>query len=672
MIRGGINKACVVLWRWAIILVALWGWVPRVGAQLNVDMLEERGRNLISTKDYLLAIHYFHQAIKAKPDRADLYYYRSLAKIYLDDYPGAEQDASKAISLHKYHTEAYRVRGFARMRLGMDSLALEDFNAGLIFLPYDRDFLYYKGAALTKLKRYEEADTAAQTLIRYHKTFYGGYSQRAAIKLEQKDTIMALDLIARSLELEKKDPFPYLIRAEINWQRKNWTSAKEDIDKAIELEPQETGLYLNRAFVRYNMDDYFGAMSDYNYAIELEPDNYAAHYNRALLRYEVMDLEGAMADFSWVLERNPDNFHARYSRAMIYMESGRNKDAIPDLRIIADQFPRFHPVYYALAQAYSQIGNNTKAIEAYNKAEDIVRRYVKDPVHNQLDRPHIAAVSNDSGLEQKEGESPEDVMKRFNQLLTVSPTETAQLSYQESIQGRVQDRTFQTKPLGEFRITPFHDQNELASSPNYFAELNRMNTSGKAPFKLYIVNEPGTLESAQIEQLFSTANAITLNLRKKRPTAADYFNRGICMWLLKDYDAARADMDSSLNLKADFTPALLARAGIYADMAQADPAVTDVSLQMAMADIDATLRLNPRLSFAWYNKAAIYYRINDYTSALGALNTAIQINPDFGQAYFNRGLVYLQLGNKDAGLSDLRRAGELGILPSYSILKRMQ
>lgn len=666
------HHVCRPLWRWLVVAAAVLGCVQQAAAQYNVDMLEERGRNLISTKDYLLAIHYFHQAIKAKPDRADLYFYRSLAKIFLDDFQGAEQDATKAISLHKYHTEAYRVRGFARMRSDKDSLALEDFNMGLMFLPYDRDFLYYKGGALAKLKRYEEADTAAQMLIRYHKNFYGGYSQRAAIKLEQKDTIMALDLIARSLELEKKDPYPYLIRAEINWQRKNWPSAKEDIDKAIELEPSEVGLYLNRAFVRYNMDDYFGAMSDYNYAIELEPANFAARYNRALLRYEVMDLEGAVADFNWVLEQNPGNFHARYSRALIYMETGRNKDAIPDLKIIADQFPRFHPAYYALAQAYSQIGNSSKAIAAYNKAEDIVRRYVKDPEHNQLDRPHIAAVSNDSGLEQKDGETPEDVMKRFNQLVTVSPTETSQMSYQESIQGRVQDRTYQTKPLGEFRITPFHNPNELDASPNYFAELNRLNSSGKAPFRLYIVNEPGTPEPAQIEQLFSTAGAITRNMKNRKPTAADYFNRGVCLWLLKDYDAARADMDSALVIKADLTPALLARAGIYADKAEADPVGHDASLQMAMADIDATLRLNPRLSFAWYNKAALYYRINDYTSALGALNTAIQINPDFGQAYFNRGLVYLQMGNKDAGLSDLRRAGELGILPSYSILKRMQ
>lgn len=44
---------------------------------------------------------------------------------------------------------------------------------------------------------------------------------------------------------------------------------------------------------------------------------------------------------------------------------------------------------------------------------------------------------------------------------------------------------------------------------------------------------------------------------------------------------------------------------------------------------------------------------------------------DLGEAYYNRGYLYLMLGNKDAGIADLSKAGELGIVPSYNLLKRM-
>ena len=64
--------------------------------------------------------------------------------------------------------------------------------------------------------------------------------------------------------------------------------------------------------------------------------------------------------------------------------------------------------------------------------------------------------------------------------------------------------------------------------------------------------------------------------------------------------------------------------------------------------------------------------IGDLTSALQCYSEAIRISPTFGQAYYNRGLVYLQLGNKASGVADLSKAGELGVLPSYNVLKRMQ
>ena len=51
---------------------------------------------------------------------------------------------------------------------------------------------------------------------------------------------------------------------------------------------------------------------------------------------------------------------------------------------------------------------------------------------------------------------------------------------------------------------------------------------------------------------------------------------------------------------------------------------------------------------------------------------ALTIDPEFGQAYFNRGLCYLNAGNRQQAFSDLSKAGELGVLPSYNLLKRMK
>ena len=93
---------------------------------------------------------------------------------------------------------------------------------------------------------------------------------------------------------------------------------------------------------------------------------------------------------------------------------------------------------------------------------------------------------------------------------------------------------------------------------------------------------------------------------------------------------------------------------------------------MAASDYDEALRLNPRLVFAWFNKGNIMYASGDYTSALHCYSEALETDPQFASALFNRGITYLRMGNKRQAFADLSKAGELGVLPSYNILKRMK
>ena len=95
------------------------------------------------------------------------------------------------------------------------------------------------------------------------------------------------------------------------------------------------------------------------------------------------------------------------------------------------------------------------------------------------------------------------------------------------------------------------------------------------------------------------------------------------------------------------------------------------TLDQVMADLDQVIKLAPKNVYAHYNKGNIYMLQGDYTSAISSYSTAIQLKPDLAEAYYNRGLMYLRMGNKNLGVADLSKAGELGILPSYNVLKRM-
>lgn len=53
------------------------------------------------------------------------------------------------------------------------------------------------------------------------------------------------------------------------------------------------------------------------------------------------------------------------------------------------------------------------------------------------------------------------------------------------------------------------------------------------------------------------------------------------------------------------------------------------------------------------------------------IRAAIERNPDFAEAYYNRGLVYIYLGQNDEGIADLSKAGELGVVSAYNVIKRL-
>lgn len=86
---------------------------------------------------------------------------------------------------------------------------------------------------------------------------------------------------------------------------------------------------------------------------------------------------------------------------------------------------------------------------------------------------------------------------------------------------------------------------------------------------------------------------------------------------------------------------------------------------------DTTLSLSPRMLYAYYNNGCLLLAMNDLTGAISAFSKALELRSDLGEAYYNRGLTYLRLGNREPGIADLSRAGEYGITPSYSVLKRM-
>lgn len=658
-----------------------------LSGQINTDQVLRIGQNNLYFEDYVLSIQYFNRVIEVKPYLAKPYFLRAVAKLNLDDYLGAEADASMALERNPFIVDAWEVRGVARQNLGLNREAIEDYSRALEMLPDSRGLLYNKAVAQQEIKEYSGADSTFTRLLQRFPGFDAGYLGRARLRLAMKDTVGARADIDKALEINRNAVNGYVMRADIAINsEKDYAAALADMDRAIKLQPKYAGFFINRAYLRYMNDDFNGAFADYDYALVLEPENTLALFNRGLLRSEVHDTDKALTDFSRVLYLDPDDYKALYNRAMLRLQTGRLDAAINDLDKLIEVFPDFAAAYFMRYEAKRTKGDMKGADRDYRKSIALAetRLNIDEKGHYSPFESTSAASDSDSLNEESDVTtmSQEQVKRRFSSLSTISDnSQPEQVFNSKEIRGKVQDRnvTIELEPI--FAVTYYSSPSELKMSGDYMKEADEINATRALRFLLQVTNrEPSTTDEETARRHFESINYYNSYLSSHTPRAIDYMGRAMDFMTLRDYENAIPDLTRAIGITPDFTLAYLIRSNARFMNARTphgdnepDGMLTDSrqKMRLALADIDKVIELSPLMPVAHYNKGVMLATEGDYTSALLSLSRAIELKPDFGEAYYNRGYVYLTLGNRDAAFKDLSKAGSLGVVSSYNLLKRM-
>lgn len=675
------------------ILVTLTGLLAIVSltAQINTDQVLQIGRNALYFEDYMLSIQYFNQVIQAKPYLAKPYLFRAIAKLNLDDFKGAEEDASLAIERNPFITDAYEVRAVARQNMGNPGDAITDYDVALSRLPDNRGILFNKTIALEELKRYDEALESYNSLIAKHPGFDNAYVGRARLYLTTGDTIRAVEDLDKAIGLNRNSVNAYVLRADISIKsEKNFQRALDDMNEAIKLQPHYSGFFVNRAFLRYNLDDYFGAMADYDYAISLDPVNPVAYFNRGLLRAEVHDRDRAIADFSKVLEFDPNDYRSLFNRANLYRETRNYPKAIADISRVVDAFPDFDGALFTRFQIYDEMGDKVNAQRDYNKALSLSKsNLAKAEKRKQDGEDNESSENGDENIGNKT-EPDELVTRRFTSLLTIENEHELDREYNnKSIRGRVQDRDVAVKLRPLFVASYYATTNQLKETPYYIKEVDDINSTRILRFVMMVTSDDVVLtDPDDIQRHFNSIEYYNSFIPTHQQRSVDYFGRGMDFMTIRNYTKAIEDFTRAIDLTPDFALAYFMRgaARYHQLLIEKDDAPQradspdafigsyekmKAGIKGIVNDYDKVIELTPNNPFAFFNKAVILAESGDNTSALSALCSAIELKPDFGEAYYNRGYIYMQLGQREKGMADLSKAGELGVMSSYNLLKRM-
>jgi len=665
-------------------------------AQWNTDRILTIGQNAMYFEDYVLSIQYFNQVIKIKPYLAEPYLYRAIAKLQLGDYQSADQDCTDAIERNPFMPQAYYARGFARRSLGYYTEAVADFTKALEFSPNSLYLLMNRVDAQERNKNYEAALKDLETYQRLSPKTISLYYEKGRIQLSMKDTVSATLSFDKYLEMDSTSSLGWSARAFLKMQKKDLDGALQDYNQAIKRNSIYNGDYINRGILNVGKKNYKQALLDYNTAIKLDNKNSLAFYNRALLRASLGDNNNALSDLTTVIRLDSTNTEALLSKAELEIKLKNYKRAITDYKKIIEKYPYFIPAYFGLADAEDALGNKKTAFSYRLQASNIEKNkdYIQRKNKETITATNKMAANTQKGI----SSNNTDLFNRF--AAQNSDADESTSKYTEATRGAVQDKYTDVINERSFALSYYAKYDEVRQTNLYHAVLEQYNKEKKLSAILKITNNEIPLTAELINNHFEAINYISTQLTQANTNADIYFNRAIEFALVQDFNSAIEDLNKAISLRSNFMLAYFFRATIKTKLVEfmksspekhnnptkelLEKGVSDSKLknsaekqsmfdiEMIMRDYEKVSELNPDFSFAYYNKANILCTQKDFKTAITNYSKSIQLDPDFAEAYFNRGLTYLFIGDDAKGLSDLSKAGELGIYKAYNLIQRFK
>jgi tetratricopeptide (TPR) repeat protein len=177
-------------------------------------------------------------------------------------------------------------------------------------------------------------------------------------------------------------------------------------------------------------------------------------------------------------------------------------------------------------------------------------------------------------------------------------------------------------------------------------------------------------------------------------TAKDYTQKGRELYEKREFMEALLNLNKALELDANYAPAYYVRANIK-------DAFDD--RHGAMKDYNMAIEKNPKFADAFFARGNVKMKLQDYYGAIDDYTGAIVINENYIEAYFNRGkakqflmayedaindcskiiklhpknidayfmrgILRIDFGDTKNGCLDLSKAGELGDLKAYEVIK---
>ena len=350
--------------------------------------------------------------------------------------------------------------------------------------------------------------------------------------------------------------------------------------------------------------------------------------------------------FSEAIELNPANALAWHNRAWTYIEQKKYKQAMADLDKASEINPNSELPYFGRGWVHHQQREFAAAIKDYDKAISL--------------NPNYAVAWNNRGAAKSWLNQMREAIADYDKAIALNP------NYAKAYENRGK------------ALSALGNEKKAAAD---FHRSDKLNRSNKGADK--IIEEALSLLSRG-----ESLDALEL-LNKAAELYSDnqfvFVNRGnIYNDYLRDYEAAIADYNKTIELNPKFSWSYMNRALVYGRLERWDEAIADYGRAIeldqnyadayngrawsycqigkfaeALVDANKALELKPNEANYFDTRADAFVGLKRYEEALADLNNAIKLSPE-GWLFHKRGEVYKAMGDETKAQADFAKAKKLG------------
>jgi tetratricopeptide (TPR) repeat protein/V8-like Glu-specific endopeptidase len=258
------------------------------------------------------------------------------------DYEGSIADLEQAVKAKPQDAELRLRHGLWQAAAGNTDAAIEDYSAALKIEPN------YPAALLSRSQSLSDRDDKAK-----------------------RDLETAIADLTALISRFKDSAELIMNRGYILSRDRRFQEAADDFTEALKLRPKSSGALRARAGIYADLKQYDRAAADYEKAIDLEPDLPTSYIARGNFRSQLGQDSDAIADFDRAIQLYPAAAEAHSGRAYVLLQQGDFKAAIKGFDQALKYDDRASYVLGGRASTYQILGDHDASLRDYKLAVEL-------------------------------------------------------------------------------------------------------------------------------------------------------------------------------------------------------------------------------------------------------------------------------------------------------------